>query len=149
MATKILFVDDEEWSVNSYIDVLEDHHLTADLAKNGDEAIRKLKRQSYELIVLDIMVPPGEEIGKNVEPRRAGVNLLAMIRDGKIRGMKSSSAVPIIILTAVTDKKLLEEVRSKQVSEIFQKPAAFDQVTGKLLSLLQAGNREVKSQNRE
>lgn len=142
MAAEILFVDDEEWSVNSYIEVLKDHGISADLAKNGDEAVRRLRKGTYDLIVLDIMVPPGEAIGRKVEPRRAGVSLLAMIREGKIRGMKTSATVPVIVLTAVTDKKLLEEVRSKQITEVFQKPVPFSQVTDKLLSLLKPETAE-------
>ena len=135
MAKKILFVDDEDWSVDAYFDKLRDHGLQFDLAINGDEAIDRLRSEKYDLIILDIMLPPGNKIGKDVEPRRAGAILLDMIRKKEVPDMKTSPGVLVVVLTAVTDQKLLENVRKLDVKEIFQKPAPFDEVTEMLLTL--------------
>jgi CheY-like chemotaxis protein len=136
MAKKILFVDDEDWSVDAYFDKLRDHGLQFDLAIDGDEAIDRLRSAKYDLIILDIMVPPGNKIGKDVEPRRAGAILLDMIRKEEVPNMKTSPTVPVVVLTAVTDQKLLEDIRKLNVTEIFHKPAPFDEVTEKLLALV-------------
>ncbi len=135
MAKKILFVDDEDWSVDAYFDKLRDHGLQFDLAINGDQAIDRLRSEKYDLIILDIMLPPGNKIGKDVEPRRAGAILLDMIRKKEVPDMKTSPGVLVVVLTAVTDQKLLENVRKLEVKEIFQKPAPFDEVTEMLLTL--------------
>jgi DNA-binding NarL/FixJ family response regulator len=82
------------------------------------------------------MLPPGNKIGKNVEPRKAGTILLHGIRRSEIPNMKTASNVPVVVLTAVADQKLLENIKQLGVTEIFQKPAPFDEVTQKLIALL-------------
>lgn len=143
MKKRILFVDDEDWSVTPYFDKLRDHNFEVDLAIDGDEAIDLLQKNNYDLLVLDIMFPPGQKIGKDVEPRRAGAILLHRIRQNEIPKMKSVANIPAVVLTAVTDQKLSEEVRQLEVSAVFQKPAPFDEVTDKLLDILKA-NIEMK-----
>jgi CheY-like chemotaxis protein len=136
MMKRILFVDDEDWSVAPYFEKLRDHNIEVDLAVNGDEAIERLQKNKYDLLVLDIMLPPGKKIGKNVEPRKAGAILLHVIRRNEIPNMKTTSNVPVVVLTAVAHQKLLENIRQLDVTEIFQKPAPFEEVTEKLIALL-------------
>jgi CheY-like chemotaxis protein len=142
MPKRILFVDDEDWSVTSYFEKLRDHHVEVDLGRNGDEAIEWLQKKAYDLIVLDIMLPPGAKIGKDVEPRKAGAILLHMIRRHEVLEMKTAPDVPVVVLTAVADQKLLENVRQLHVTEVFQKPALFDEVTEKLVALLKTERAE-------
>jgi CheY-like chemotaxis protein len=144
MPKKILFVDDEDWSVTPYFDKLRDHGLVVDLAIDGNEAIAQLGKNAYDLIVLDIMLPPGSKIGKDIEPRIAGAILLDKIRRNAIPGMKTAPNVPVVLLTAVTDQKLAEIVRELNVCEVFEKPAPFNEVTSRLLELVQAGPEERK-----
>jgi CheY-like chemotaxis protein len=139
MKKRILFIDDEDWSVTPYFQKLQDHNIEVDIAVNGDEALDQLQKNRYDLLVLDIMLPPGNRIGKAVEPRKGGVILLYMIRRNEILDMKTAPDVPVIVLTAVTDQKLSESIRQLGVNEVFQKPAPFDEVTDKLLILLKAG----------
>lgn len=136
MSKRILFVDDEDWSVTPYFPKLQDANVEVDLAKDGDEAISLLQKNKYDLIVLDIMLPPGSRIGKRVEPRKAGAILLQIIRQNEVPNMKTSSRVPVVILTAVIDHALSESIKQLDITEIFEKPASFDEVTEKLLALL-------------
>jgi CheY-like chemotaxis protein len=136
MSKRILFVDDEDWSVTPYFPKLQDAKVEVDLAKDGDEAIGLLQKNKYDLIVLDIMLPPGSRIGKRVEPRKAGAILLQIIRQNEVPNMKTSSRVPVVILTAVIDHTLSESIKQLDITEIFEKPASFDEVTEKLLALL-------------
>lgn len=135
---QVLFVDDEEGSVMPYFQKLQDNGIAMDLARNGDEAIDYLQRKMYDLIVLDIMLPPGNMMGKDIEPRKTGSTLLKKIRQSEISNMKITPAVAVVVLTAVTDQELLESIRLLGVDEIFQKPASFEKVTKKLIELLMA-----------
>lgn len=136
MRKNILFVDDEEGSVTPYFPMLRDLDVDVDLAHNGDEAVDYLQKKVYGLIVLDIMLPPGSKIGKDVEPRKAGAILLHMIRQNEVLNMKNAPSVPVVVLTAVADQKLLARIRQLGVKEVFQKPAVFEDVTEKLVALL-------------
>ncbi len=137
MSKRVLFVDDEDWSVTPYFEKLRDHGLIVDLAVNGDEALARLQQNRYDLVVLDIMLPPGEKMGENVEPRKAGEVLLRRLRAGELPNLKTASNVPVVVLTAVTDQKLSEKIQELEVQEIFQKPASFTEVTDRILDLLQ------------
>jgi len=53
----ILVVDDEEHIRLLFKEELEDEGYTVDLASNGLEALEKLKRSAYGLVVLDIKMP--------------------------------------------------------------------------------------------
>ena len=54
---KILVVDDEEHIRLLFKEELEDEGYAVDLAANGLEALEKLKRSAYSVIVLDIKMP--------------------------------------------------------------------------------------------
>ncbi|MGH7492149.1 MAG: response regulator transcription factor [bacterium] len=136
MSKRILFVDDEDWSVKPYFEKLQDQDCEVDLALDGDEALARLQQQSYDLVVLDIMLPPGEKMGQNVEPRKAGEVLLRRLRAAELPGQKTAANVPVMVLTAVTDQKLSDKIQELNVAEIFQKPASFAEVTDRILELL-------------
>jgi CheY-like chemotaxis protein len=53
----ILVVDDEEHIRLLFKEELEDEGYTVELASNGVEALEKLKRSNYDVIVLDIKMP--------------------------------------------------------------------------------------------
>jgi len=137
MPKRILFVDDEDWSVEPYFEKLRDHRIEFDLALDGDQAIKFLQQNRYDLLVVDIMLPPGEIIGPNVEPRKAGEVFLRRLRRNEIPNLKTPPEVPVVVVTAVTDQKLPETMKELEVKEVFQKPAPFDLVTDRILAWAQ------------
>jgi len=60
----ILIVDDEEIIRDFLSEVLEDYDIS--MACDGDEAIEKLKKRSFDLVITDLRMPkvPGEEVVK-------------------------------------------------------------------------------------
>lgn len=81
MDTKILIVDDEKLFVKGLKYSLEQDDYTIEVAFDGKEAIEKVKKKRYDLIILDLMLP--------------GIDGLEVCQ--KIR---QDSQVPIIMLTA-------------------------------------------------
>jgi DNA-binding response OmpR family regulator len=81
MDYRILIVDDEESIVKGIKYTLELDGFSVDTAYDGEEALKKLSMNIYNLIILDIMLP-------NID----GLTLLRMIRE--------KSAIPVIMLTA-------------------------------------------------
>jgi two-component system, response regulator, stage 0 sporulation protein F len=55
--TRILLVDDEEHIRLLFKEELEEEGYLIDLASNGFEAIEKLKKSHFDLVVLDIKMP--------------------------------------------------------------------------------------------
>lgn len=81
MDYRILVVDDEESIVKGIKYTLELDGFSVDTAYDGEEALKKLNINIYNLIILDIMLP-------NID----GLTLLKKVRE--------KSAIPVIMLTA-------------------------------------------------
>jgi DNA-binding response OmpR family regulator len=84
MATKVLVVDDEKMIVKGVRFSLIQDQYEVDCAYDGEEALELVKKNSYDIILLDVMLP-----------RLSGFEVLQQIRE--------FSAVPVIMLTAKGD----------------------------------------------
>ncbi|NLJ89978.1 MAG: response regulator transcription factor [Clostridiales bacterium] len=84
MARKVLVVDDEKLIVKGIRFSLEQDGMEVDSAYDGEEALEMAKRNEYDVILLDIMLPAmsGYEVCQNI---------------------REFSDVPIIMLTAKDD----------------------------------------------
>ena len=78
---KVLVVDDEKSIVKGIKFALEQEDMNVDVAYDGEEAYQKARENSYDIILLDIMLPG-----------HSGLEVCQMIRE--------FSDVPIIMLTA-------------------------------------------------
>lgn len=80
---KILIVDDEKDIAELISDILEDEGFKTDIRNDGASAISAVKENSYDLILLDIMMP-----------NASGTEVCASIRN--------LTSAPIIFVTAKT-----------------------------------------------
>lgn len=88
----VLIVDDKPENVFSLKTILELHSFPTDTALSGEEALRKILRTSYALIILDVQMPgmDGFEVAE------------------AISGYSKAKDMPIIFLSAAsTDKKFI------------------------------------------
>lgn len=84
MGKKVLVVDDEKLIVKGIRFSLEQDGMEVDAAYDGEEALEYAKNNSYDIILLDIMLP-----------KHTGFEVCQMIRE--------FSDVPIVMLTAKGD----------------------------------------------
>lgn len=84
MARRVLVVDDEKLIVKGIRFSLEQDDYEVDCAYDGEEALQKAKDNSYDIILLDVMLPKmdGFEVCRNI---------------------REFSNVPIVMLTAKDD----------------------------------------------
>src|ERR1700743_2286982 len=88
----ILIVDDKPENIFSLKTIMELHSFPTDTALSGEEALKKILRQSYALIILDVQMPgmDGFEVAE------------------AISGYSKARDTPIIFLSAVnTEKKFI------------------------------------------
>lgn len=81
MAKKVLVVDDEKLIVKGVRFSLEQDGMEVDCAYDGEEALEKAKQNTYDIILLDIMLP-----------KLTGLEVCQQIRE--------FSNVPVVMLTA-------------------------------------------------
>lgn len=126
MKKRILFVEDEPRGVTPYFDELEKNGFKCTLVEYGDAAIKKLETETFHLVSIDIMFTPGEYLGEDIKPIKAGVTLLDMIRSGKIK--KCDPDIKVVVLTAVIDYEIEAQIRKLNVSAYLKKPIEFSKV---------------------
>jgi signal transduction histidine kinase/DNA-binding response OmpR family regulator len=88
----ILLVDDKKENIFSLKSLLEIHKFRVDTAQSGEEALKKILKTAYSLIILDVQMPgmDGFEVAE------------------AISGYSKARETPIIFLSAVnTDKKFI------------------------------------------
>jgi len=103
----ILIVDDKPENIFSLKTILEMHSFPTDTALSGEEALKKILRQSYALIILDVQMPgmDGFEVAE------------------AISGYSKARDIPILFLSAAsTDKKFITKGYSSGGMDYITKP---------------------------
>ncbi len=139
--SKILFVEDEPWGVNTYFGRLKKAGFQCELAQDFDQARKKLQHESFDILSLDIMFSPGKKSVGKIEPRSAGLRLLELIRAGEIKNCDPKMA--IIVLTAVQNKLVEDKIKNLGVYAYLKKPVSFDRVIDTIMNLKKS--KEVNS----
>jgi CheY-like chemotaxis protein len=88
----ILIIDDKPENLFSLKTILTLHSFPVDTAESGEEALKKVLKNSYALIILDVQMPgmDGFEVAE------------------ALSGYSKSREVPIIFLSAAsTEKKII------------------------------------------
>jgi CheY-like chemotaxis protein len=113
-----MYVEDEQWLMGGVVDSLSvDYNVVP--ARSGDQALTLLESGEHEidLIVLDIMMPPGKRVRDSHRGRTSGVEFARIVLEEQGRD------IPIVCYTVVTDGEVHNELRQIGVKEIVSKKA--------------------------
>ena len=114
----ILFIDDESRHMGSYRDELKLSGCEVVFESDTDGAWEFFEKNTHriELIILDIMMPPGKsfEDADTEEGRRTGVHFYHRVRE-------RAPELPVIILTNVADDDLMDSFRDDENCWYFEK----------------------------
>jgi len=127
MKKRILLVEDEPFIFGAYIKMLREKGYVVDIAKNVSEAVTLLSDKCYELLILDIMLPHGDELPKAVSPKKSGMTLVSLVRKGKVgeTDVSKNANVALIVLTAISDYPSLQEIKTLKPHIILKKPVVY------------------------
>ena len=101
---KILIVDDEEAVCSLIQKYLAKVGYEALTALNGEEALQRIKEETFSLMLLDIKMPGID-----------GIEVLRRIRH-------SGNNIPVIMTTAVSDESMLRETMELGAAKCLSKP---------------------------
>ena len=109
MSKRILLVDDEELVIRSVGKLLQKQGYEVLMASSGEEAIRLVKTEAIDLVVLDVRMPQmnGIEVVKNIRQYQ------------KTIGKK---AIPEILITGYADEAMMREAEMLSVADCLYKP---------------------------
>ena len=123
MGKRILVVDDEKLIVKGIRFSLMQDGLEVDCAYDGEEALEKAKTDSYDLILLDVMLP-----------KMDGFEVCQQIRD--------FSDVPIIMLTAKGDDMDKILGLDNGADDYITKPFNILEVKARIKAIMRRGRKQ-------
>ena len=102
---KILFADDDKvvQKIVVYNLVRYDHEVT--IVENGKEAIKELKEEAYDLIILDVFMP-----------KVSGLEVLEFVRN------EISKDIPIIMMSRDSHYHTIKRAKVEGANEYITKP---------------------------
>jgi heavy metal response regulator len=123
-AMRILVVEDEKKVARFIQQGLEEEHYTVDVAHDGLQGLSLAESQSYDAIVLDVMLPgkDGVEVTRELRAKRR--------------------SIPILMLTAKTSTEDKVAGLDSGADDYLTKPFAFAELLARLRSLLRRGAQE-------
>lgn len=90
--THVLVVDDDELSREIIKKMLQEMEgITFAEAHDGEQALRMLESQSYNLVILDILMPNEDGIGVLLKARNRGVETPIVVMTGATMGESGPS----------------------------------------------------------
>jgi len=127
----VILVVEDEIKITRFIKKgLEMEHYTVDTAYDGEEALEKAETNSYDLIILDIMLP-----------KKDGIEVCGILRESKIE-------TPIIMLTARDTVEDRVRGLDAGADDYLIKPFAFGELVARIRALLRR-EKSVKSTSLE
>lgn len=124
MNSSILVIDDDSNIQELISEFLSAEGYQVDTANDGLEGIQKFKQGSYDLVILDIMMP-------NLD----GYGVCKMIR--------KSSSVPIIFLTALNDEGDQLKGFDLECDDYITKPFSFNLLIKRVEAILRRSNKTI------
>ena len=78
MGARILIVDDEEIVIKSCLRILGGGDYYVEVARDGREALRKIKENPYDVMILDVVMPNmgGLEVLRRVKETRPDMDVI-------------------------------------------------------------------------
>ena len=107
---RILLIDDNPGMLETLSDILSSYGFEVDTAASGHEAIQLFESHTYNVAVVDIIMPGmnGVEVIHRMKPKHPGTRF--------------------IVITAYTDSELARQAREEQVAGILYKPVDPDRL---------------------
>ena len=119
---RILWADDEIELLQSHILFLQNKGYEVVTATNGDDAIAKINESTFDIVLLDEMMP-----GKD------GLTTLNEMKD-------SFPQIPVIMITKNEEESLMEEAIGKRIDDYLTKPVNPSQILMACKKILDRNN---------
>jgi CheY-like chemotaxis protein len=118
---RILVIDDSEANLLLINSIFEDDpEIEVALENNSTRALKTVRKQNPDLILLDLMMP-------NID----GFQILGEMRKDSFLGK-----IPVMIVSARLDSEAKKEAKKYKVSDYIEKPLDLDLIEKKIYQLL-------------
>lgn len=129
MVYKILVVEDDNQIQELIVEFLNSQGYSVDMANDGVEGYEKFKKNKYDLVILDVMMP-----------KLNGYSLCKMIKT-------IDKEVSIIFLTALNDEESEIKGFDLDADDYINKPFSFNILVKRVEAVLKRKNKEKKEED--
>jgi DNA-binding response OmpR family regulator len=109
---QILFIDDDTDSLAMYVRAVSLANHQADIASSVQEGWELIKEKPYDLIFVDLNIPGV-----------SGFEMLQMIKKDR-----KTKKIPVIVISAMPEDSLVEDVLKAGAQLFLEKPVALDEL---------------------
>ena len=121
---RILIVDDEPEIVMLAEMMLKKEGHETDNASGGSECLEKLKKEKYDLLLLDVMMPKGIDGWEVCE---------------KVKADEKTKDMPVVMFTVRTSDDSMLKGRECGAAAQVNKPFGIEELTGTISKVLKGG----------
>jgi heavy metal response regulator len=125
---RILVIEDEKKVARFIQQGLEEEHYSVDVSHDGKEGLTMAETGSYDIIIIDVMLP-----------EKNGIEITRELREEHI-------TTPILMLTAKTATEDKVAGLDSGADDYLTKPFAFAELLARVRSLLRRGSQEKSTQ---
>ena len=127
MGKEVLIVDDDPDMLEEISMLLEDEGYDIETAKDGEEALEKIRLENPALVILDLLMPHTD-----------GFTVIDMLQD---HHFEHPPGIPVIVLTSVREEVSNRRFEMKtghhmSYNAYFEKPADYDELLHTIHSLI-------------
>ena len=115
---KILIVDDNDQMCSLLADILELFDYQTLQARNGEEALHRLKEDRFDLVITDLRMP-----------KMSGTELLKLIKEDQPH-------LPVVVVSGFTPGNTQNVIIGEQADGFLNKPFTVEQIEKMLKDLL-------------
>lgn len=125
---KALIVEDNEEIVSFVKKGLQFENFLVDAAEDGKVALSKIQTNSYDILIIDLLLPKID-----------GVELLKTIRESGVN-------TPAIVLTAIHDGETKVKVLNLGADDYLEKPFSFTELLARIKAILRRAKTVPKNE---
>ena len=118
---KVLVVEDETWFADALSDLLGHDGFQVIVASDERTAMRCLNEQEFDVMLLDLMLPPDLDAEPLDGGDRTGIRILRRLR-------QINNQVPVIVLSVVRDVAVIDQAEDYGVVSYLAKPASTEAI---------------------
>lgn len=124
---KILYLEDEPFLGQVVVDALVDNNFKVTWAKSGDQALKNFDKDTFDICLLDVMVPgkDGHAVAKDIRRKNA--------------------AIPIVFITAKSQGSDVVEGFEAGGTEYIKKPFSLDELMARINNQLRLSTGRVST----
>ena len=117
LTKRVIYIDDDVHHCSRDIELLKEKGYLVYPVICAEDALNKIKSSKYDVIILDIMMPPLKRNNKRLTSSyRTGIHLLKEIKKSQ------NKEVPVIVVTGIVEYSDIQEIQELGVFCFFHKP---------------------------